>query len=203
MSHAAEAAAPPDEAEHPMQAVWEAQQSELKARLAKYDDHEWTLDTLRYVGGVDISFIKGNDVDACAGLVVLELPSMNVVYEDFEMVQLDAPYIPGFLAFREVKFLDALLEKLRKQHPELIPELILVDGNGYLHYRGFGLACHLGVLADIPTIGIGKNLLCVDGLTNDAMHAEANEKLHEKGDWFPLPRDGCGCHRCTLPLSRA
>jgi deoxyinosine 3'endonuclease (endonuclease V) len=56
------------------------------------------------------------------------------------MVQLKLPYIPGFLAFREVEFLVELLDELKSLQPELMPQLIFVDGNGYLHPRGlFGL----------------------------------------------------------------
>jgi len=64
---------------------------------------------------------------------------MRVLYESFEMVTLTEPYIPGFLAFREVGFLLRMLEKLRADKPELVPQLILIDGNGILHPRGVSL----------------------------------------------------------------
>ena len=149
-----------------MMAAWRAEQRELRERLVADDLHAWNLADRapRYIGGVDLSFIKGNNVDACACLVVLEFPSLKVVYKDFAMVKLELPYIAGFLAFREVPFLVRLVEKLRKEHPYLLPDVIMVDGNGILHHRGFGLASHLGVLIDIPTIGIGKKFLCVDGM---------------------------------------
>jgi len=146
---------------------WEKEQEELKKQLVVVNDFRWSLDgepPLNYVAGVDISFVKGNDFDACACLVVLSWPDLEVVHSMFEMIQLKLPYIAGFLAFREVPFLLDLINKLRATRPDIIPQLILVDGNGYLHPRGFGLACHLGVLADIPTIGIGKTLIYVDGL---------------------------------------
>eukprot|EP00042_Codosiga_hollandica_P043181 m.406568 g.406568 ORF g.406568 m.406568 type:complete len:288 (-) comp56497_c0_seq1:74-937(-) len=164
---------------------WKKQQRTLRAQLIEHDDHaSWTLGETspRYIGGVDISFIKGNEVDACACLVVLEYPSLQVVYEDFEMVKLTLPYIPGFLAFREVGFLVALINKLRAQHPQMLPQVIFVDGNGVLHYRRFGLACHLGVLVDIPTIGIGKNLLYVDGLNSDELDPLFEARLKRAGD---------------------
>ncbi len=77
------------------------------------------------------------------------------------------PYIPGFLAFREVPHLLSCFRELREG---FWPQVILVDGNGVLHPRGFGLASHLGVLLDLPTIGVGKNLLCVDGLERKDLH---------------------------------
>lgn len=59
---------------------------------------------LRYVGGVDLSFAKEDSSFACGALVVMDLESMQVVYEDFEVVQLTMPYVAGFLAFREVLY---------------------------------------------------------------------------------------------------
>jgi endonuclease V len=103
-------------------------------------------------------------VDAVASLVVLKGPTLEVVYEDYQMVQLTQPYITGFLAFREVDHLVVLMNRLRTNNPEFVPHVVLVDGNGILHPRGFGIASHLGVLAQIPTIGVAKNLLAFDGM---------------------------------------
>ena len=103
------------------------------------------LPPLTLVGGLDISFVGDGSDDACAALVVCAYPppsgsgEMRVLYESFEMVTLTEPYIPGFLAFREVGFLLRMLEKLRADKPELVPQLILIDGNGILHPRGVSL----------------------------------------------------------------
>ena len=67
------------------------------------------------------------------------------------------PYIPGFLAYREVEPIVDLIQNQIKLNPEITPNFIMVDGNGMLHARKFGLACHVGVLTDISTIGISKN----------------------------------------------
>jgi deoxyinosine 3'endonuclease (endonuclease V) len=88
----------------------------LKRRLVTEDDFTWKLPTttsteeeverLRYVGGVDMSFSKEDPSVACGTLVVLDIQSLQVVYEDYSLVTLDVPYVPGFLAFREVFFLN-------------------------------------------------------------------------------------------------
>ena len=57
--------------------------------------------------------------------------------------------------------------KLRKNNPEKWPQLLIVDGNGILHPHGCGLACHLGVLLGLPSLGVGKTLFFVDGLSKD------------------------------------
>jgi len=70
------------------------------------------------------------------------------------------------LAFREVPHLLHLIDRLRNTKPEFLPQVILVDGNGIFHQNGFGLASHLGVLANIPTIGCGKTVFYVDGISS-------------------------------------
>ncbi|KAF9109272.1 hypothetical protein BGX27_007793 [Mortierella sp. AM989] len=136
---------------------WAKQQSILKTSLVLADDHpDWSIvfktgDThhlesangLKYIGGVDLSFI--------------------VVYENHAKVKLTLPYIAGYLAFREVDPLLGLIQTLRANRPELEPQVILVDGCGILHPRGFGLASHLGLISNIPTIGCSKNYLVIDG----------------------------------------
>jgi len=96
------------------------------------------------------------------------------------------PYVAGFLAFRETPVLLALLKKMASKAPLLYPQLLMVDGNGILHPRGFGLASHLGVLADIPTIGIGKNLHHIDGLTNLEVRHDFSESNLPAGTGMPL-----------------
>jgi deoxyinosine 3'endonuclease (endonuclease V) len=85
------------------------------------------------------------------------------VYENHAKVKLTLPYIAGYLAFREVEPLMGLITTLRANRPELEPQVILVDGCGILHPRGFGLASHLGLLSNIPTVGCSKNYLVIDG----------------------------------------
>ncbi|KAF9133092.1 hypothetical protein BGW39_010626 [Mortierella sp. 14UC] len=156
---------------------WAKQQTVLKPNLVLTDNHpDWSLTLkndntyrlesskgLRYVGGVDLSFIVGNNEDAIASLIVLSYPDFKVVYENHAKVKLTLPYIAGYLAFREVQPLLDLISTLRSTRPELEPQVILVDGCGILHPRGFGLASHLGLLSNIPTIGCSKNYLVIHG----------------------------------------
>ncbi|XP_068769780.1 endonuclease V isoform X4 [Struthio camelus] len=125
--------------------LWAREQARLKAGVIEQDTEEWQKDSsfagLERVGGVDLSYIKGDDASACASLVVLSYPALKV---------------------------------------------LLVDGNGLLHHRGFGVACHLGVLTDLPCIGVAKNLLQVDGLARDELHREQIRSLQTEGDAFPL-----------------
>jgi hypothetical protein len=94
-------------------ARWSAEQSALRDQLIESDRFTWTIrgaddprsqgkQELQYIGGVDISFVGDDDKRACAALMVLNYPKLEVVYEDYEMVELTQPYIAGFLAFREV-----------------------------------------------------------------------------------------------------
>ncbi|XP_077611427.1 endonuclease V isoform X3 [Crocuta crocuta] len=170
--------------------LWKREQARLKALVVDRDTEAWQRDPafsgLQRVGGVDVSFVKGDSVGACASLVVLSYPELEVVYEDCQMVSLTAPYVSGFLAFREVPFLVDAVRRLREQEPGLMPQVLLVDGNGLLHHQGFGVACHLGVLTDLPCIGVAKKLLQADGLENNAQHKEKIGLLRAGGDSFPL-----------------
>ncbi|KAM5216872.1 LOW QUALITY PROTEIN: endonuclease V [Hipposideros larvatus] len=170
--------------------LWKREQALLKGRVVDRDTEAWQRDPafsgLRRVGGVDVSFVKGDSVSACASLVVLSYPELEVLYEDCRMVSLTAPYVSGFLAFREVPFLVDAVRRLREKEPHLMPQVLLVDGNGVLHHRGFGVACHLGILTDLPCIGVAKKLLQVDGLENNALHKEKIRLLQAGGDTFPL-----------------
>ncbi|KAJ1703359.1 hypothetical protein LUZ63_003138 [Rhynchospora breviuscula] len=164
---------------------WVKTQDLLKEKLVTVDDFTWKLNScsldsdpnvpLRYVGGTDISFLKEDPSIACAALVVLETGTLKIVHEEFDLVRLDVPYIPGFLAFREAPILLRILERMKANANPFFPQLLMVDGNGVLHPRGFGLACHIGVLANLPTIGVGKNLHHVDGLSREEVRRRLEE----------------------------
>jgi len=175
----------------------------MKKRLKTFDAmHTWSWSdgeemprNLRLVGGVDISFVKGDARAACACLTVLRFPDTSVIeYKKCKIVRLRAPYIPGFLAFRECDFLVELIDELRETRSDLLPQVILVDGNGILHPRGFGLASHLGVAVGISTVGIGKSLLAVDGITKEFVKESVREAIESGGDVdFPLIGDSGRC----------
>ncbi|XP_072207777.1 endonuclease V [Excalfactoria chinensis] len=191
---------------------WEREQARLRAAVVTEDTERWQREPgwagLQRVGGVDLSYVKGDDGSACASLVVLSYPGLEVLYEDYRMVAVSAPYVAGFLAFREVPFLVEAVQRLQQEQPGLRPQVLLVDGNGLLHQRGFGVACHLGVLTDLPCVGVAKNLLYVDGLVRDELHKEQIRSLQKKGDTFPLTgTSGAvlgmalrGCNSSSKPL---
>eukprot|EP00948_MAST-09A_sp_MAST-9A-sp1_P003616 g3616.t1 len=136
--------------------------------------------TPRTVAGVDISFDKDSDL-CVASLIVLqqnqsetslEWRCIYCAFEPYHSGTLVAyPYIAGFLAFREKnKLLDLLNDYIMNDStPDL--DCLFVDGNGILHPQRCGLACHLGIAINVPTVGCGKNLLHLDeGLNKDKVH---------------------------------
>ena len=166
---------------------WGKEQYKLKEKLIKTDDP--SLQNIKYIAGVDISFLKSNNNNdknspqiGISALVICDYKTLKIVYEDYKLVTIDEPYIPGFLAFREVKHFINLINDLKKNVPKYIPQAILVDGNGIFHNKGFGLASHLGVLVDIPTIGCGKTVFAVDGITKKKVENIYNYDLRKKGD---------------------
>ena len=200
---------------------WKKEQNELKKKLIKIDEHNWTLkeeknkkdlkkeeksdanninsiniikeedkkDKLRYVGGVDISYDKYDKDIGISGLVVCDIEdNFKIVYEDYKLIKIEEPYIPSFLAYREVNPFKDLINDLKKNRPEYIPQVILVDGNGILHTRGFGIASHLGVLTDIPTIGCAKTVFALykEGITDKFVEDIYHKYLKKNGDSYPL-----------------
>jgi deoxyribonuclease V len=126
-----------------------------------------TLTEINYVAGVDIGF-KDNYRITKAAIAILEFPSLELVESATIETPTTFPYIPGYLSFREVPAILQVMEKI-----SIIPDLILCDGQGYAHPRRFGLACHLGVILDLPTIGVAKKRLI----------GEHDEVGNSKGDW--------------------
>ena len=142
-------------------------QEKLRARVITRD----RIGRVRTVAGIDIGY-EGDNRLARAAAVVLAFPSLELVEEAVVRVPVKFPYVPGYLSFREVPAALAVLAKLEHQ-----PDLILCDGQGRAHPRRFGLACHLGVLLDIPTIGVAKSRLI----------GEPRGRLgRAKGAWVPL-----------------
>ncbi|MBS0629283.1 MAG: deoxyribonuclease V [Verrucomicrobia bacterium] len=110
--------------------------------------------TPRFIGGMDVSCNLYDPTKMIyAAVVVLDL-EMNVVEKASVAIKQTFPYVPGLLAFREAPALVAAFHQLK-----IKPDLILVDGHGISHPRGLGVASHIGVLLDIPTIGVAKSIL--------------------------------------------
>jgi len=125
-------------------------QRELATRVSQISE----VDKPRFIAGVDISAARGQGV-ATGAVVVLDYPALKMVEVKTVNEKLAFPYIPGLLSFRESPLVLAACEKLM-----VIPDLILVDGQGLAHPRRLGLASHLGLLLDTPTIGCAKSRLC-------------------------------------------
>jgi deoxyribonuclease V len=105
---------------------------------------------LRLIAGLDVAYAV--DESRVAGAVtVLDADTLDVVETATALRPVDFPYIPGLLAFREIPALADALDKLT-----CTPDILVCDGYGLAHPRRFGLACHLGVLADLPTFGVAK-----------------------------------------------
>ncbi|EFJ48572.1 hypothetical protein VOLCADRAFT_60257 [Volvox carteri f. nagariensis] len=95
---------------------------------------------------------------------------MQLLYEDYEPVDLSIPYLPGYLGFRECDAYNRLLRSVEDSPHR--PQVLLVDGCGLLHPRGCGSACQVGITCGYPAVGVAKNLLTVDGLDRFAVRRQ-------------------------------
>lgn len=146
----------------------------MQQRLRRKVDRTDRLSEVHFVAGVDVGF-EGNGSITRAAVVVLDFPGLQVVDRVLARRPTSFPYVPGLLSFRE---LPAVLEALAIL--KIKPDVILCDGHGIAHPRRFGIACHLGVILDVPTIGVGKTRLC----------GKYQEPGEQKGEWSPLLEDG-------------
>lgn len=124
-------------------------QRALKDRILLENNFE----SVSMVAGADLAIIKAQKKLVC-GIILFEFPELRVIEKVYSIVDEKFPYIPGLLSFREGP---AILEAYGKL--EVKPDILILDGQGTAHPRGFGIACHVGVILDIPTIGVAKKKL--------------------------------------------
>ena len=129
-------------------------QRELATRVVARGDPPESA--VRLVAGCDVAFEKARD-RAVGAVVVLRYPELEVVERIVVESPIAFPYVPGLLSFRETPLLVQAFERL-----ERAPDLVMVDGHGYAHPRRFGIACHIGLLIGVPTIGVAKSRLVGD-----------------------------------------
>ncbi len=141
-------------------------QKELKNKTVLIDD----FSNIEFVAGVDVGFEKSSNTGKAA-VVVLRLSNLEVVETAISRSHITFPYIPGLLSFREIPCILRALNKLK-----ITPDILLCDGQGIAHPRRMGVACHLGVITNIPAIGVAKTRL-----------VGQHEKVpNQKGKWCQL-----------------
>lgn len=143
-----------------------ALQRELAGKIVLEDQ----FDQIRYVAGVDMAINENNGM-ARAAVVLFSYPDLAILEKHVYEEPLRMDYIPGLLSFREMPSLLGALKQLKQQ-----PDLVMADGQGIAHPRRLGIAAHLGLWLDKPTIGCAKSILV-------GTHEPVGEAV---GDWSPL-----------------
>jgi deoxyribonuclease V len=154
-------------------------QERLRGKVVTRD----RLKTIRTVAGIDVGFERHGRITRAA-VVVLDFPALTLRATAIARAPTRFPYVPGYLSFREVPAVLAALARLKTK-----PDLLLCDGQGRAHPRRFGLACHLGVLTGMPSIGVAKSRLL-------GTHEPVPDT---RGAWVPLVDKGetIGAVLCT------
>jgi deoxyribonuclease V len=147
-------------------------QEHLAGKVVAYDH----LKVVRYIAGVDAAYDEKRRQQFAAAVVLDAENDFRMVESATAREPLRTAYTPGLFSFRELPTIIQALRKLKS-----IPDLIVVDGHGVAHPRRFGLACHLGVMFDVPTIGCGKRRLT--GTADDpGPHRGAYALLMDRGE---------------------
>src|SRR6266849_5224662 len=148
-----------------------ALQSQLASRVIRTDQLK---SEVRRVAGVDMAINEENGM-ARAAVVLLSYPELEILERHVYEEPIRMEYIPGLLSFRETPCIIGAFAQLKRQ-----PDLVMVDGQGIAHPRRLGIASHLGLWLDLPTIGCAKSILTG---SHEALSEEA-------GSWVPLKYRG-------------
>jgi len=127
------------------------EQIELSKKMEVTDD----FDKIETVAGFDVGYPKSDFDDCCGACVVMDYATKEIIEEKTVFAKTFFPYIPTYLSFRELPFLKKLVAKLASK-----PTILMIDGNGLMHPYGFGIASHVGVSFNTPSIGVAKSMLC-------------------------------------------
>jgi deoxyribonuclease V len=187
---------------HPWR-VSQEQAVEIQKSLRSRVRVEKPCSPLRYVAGADAASSKRTD-RVWAGVAVLRYPELEVLEERWLQGKSRFSYVPGLLSFREIPLLLKVMEQLQTE-----PDVILCDGQGIAHPRGFGLACHLGLVVEKPTIGCAKSRLVGKFSEVGAVKGSYADLWHEKQVVGAVARTRSGVkplfvspgHRMTLEAS--
>ncbi len=147
----------------------------LQQELASEIITTGAVENPRFIAGADMS-VAPDRIHARAVIVVLNWPELEVVELVEEEGQMEFPYIPGLLSFREAPLVIKAWEKLATA-----PDLLFVDGQGYAHPRRMGIASHLGLLLDVPTIGCAKSRLCGE-YAEPGQYPGNSSALYDRGE---------------------
>jgi deoxyinosine 3'endonuclease (endonuclease V) len=134
--------------------------AEIQYKLSKKVIRVDTYQKIDKIAGIDISFSKNNL--AIAAAVIIDLNTLKILEKKTRKVELLFPYIPGFLGFRESNAMISVVDILENDF-----DVAMINGHGILHPRNFGLASHVGVLADMPTVGVAKKLIVGNYINHD------------------------------------
>ncbi len=123
-------------------------------------DNRVELAKVKTVAGIDLAYWnKGDKEYANCCIVVIDYNTQELIEEVYSVGEIDVPYIPGCLAYREIPLFMETYKKLTKE-----PDVIVFDGNGYLHARHMGIATHAGILLNKPTIGVAKSYYKIENV---------------------------------------
>ena len=136
------------------------QQNDLRDRIEPTDKYEKNL--VKLIAGIDLAYWKQNEEEyAVCCIVVINFDTHEVIEKKHYSRKIEVPYIPGFLAFRELPLILKTVELL-----ETSPDIFIFDGNGYLHPRHMGIATHASFYLNKPTIGVAKTYFRIDQKTD-------------------------------------
>lgn len=161
-----------------MQEDFLRQQNELRDRIELTD--KFDMNSVKLIAGVDLAYWNKDDAEyAVCCIIVIDADTHEIVEKQHVSGRIEVPYMPGFLAFRELPLILKTAELLKS-----VPDIYIFDGNGYLHPRHMGIAAHASFYLNKPTVGIAKTYFRVDHKT------DYTEPESEAGSYTDIVIDG-------------
>lgn len=165
---------------------WNKEQSDVIKNVDLSDKIKFQ--DIKLIGGLDVSFSEDEE-DAVACLVVYDFKTLEIKCEFSIKAKVYLPYKAGYLAFREAPLYLKLIEEIKTNYSECIPDVLLFDGNGVWHPRGCGISSHFSILSGIPSLGIAKKVLVADGINDDKVQVLLNKSATKKGEFVKVIGD--------------
>jgi deoxyribonuclease V len=135
---------------YPLRQLQEEQQN-LSNQIKLIDEFNHPL---KIVGGIDVAYPKNEFDKVCAAYVAINLETLEILEVQHGFMETMFPYIPSYLSYRELPVIEAVMKNIKTP-----PHILMLDGNGILHPRKCGIACHVGIKYNIPSIGVAKRKL--------------------------------------------
>lgn len=164
---------------------WITKQNTMKDKLEE-KDRITNISNIDYIASFHLIRSRDDEELVAVSIILYDFESKKCIYKNFKVTRCKIPYISGFVGFAESELYNELYNEMLNKHPSYVPDVIIINSYGKLHPRCAGSATQLALKLNIPTIGIGKVIIPIDGLYEMETKKYFREKCNSIGDYIEL-----------------